>query len=111
MSNEDLEKLKKEKIKKLKENQAEGGNLKGAQDQQEQMKKQLKAVASKIMTPEARSRLGNIRAAKPDLASQIELQLVQLYRAGQIRDKITDDQLKEMLKSLKSKKERDIKMR
>ncbi|MFB6350352.1 MAG: DNA-binding protein [Bradymonadaceae bacterium] len=45
-----------------------------------------------------------------ELASQIEMQLVQLYKAGQIKDKIDDDQLKELLKKLQeSGKEREIK--
>lgn len=108
MSEDDLEELKKKKLKQLQEQSQESGNM---ENQEEEMKKQLKAMASKILTEEARSRLGNVRVAKPDLASQIELQLVQLYRAGQIQDKITDDQLKQMLKALQSNKDYDIKFR
>lgn len=111
MSEKDLEELKKKKLEELKESQA-GKEAAGMKDQQEQVRKQIKALASKILTREARSRLGNIRAANPDLSSQIELQLVQLHRSGQIRNKITDDQLKDLLESLRSsKKERKIKHR
>ncbi|MDY6789247.1 MAG: DNA-binding protein [Candidatus Nanohaloarchaea archaeon] len=92
---------KMEKARKKKEMQ---------EQQQEQVRKQLKKIASKILTKKARSRLGNLRAAKPELASQIEMQLVQLYKAGQIQDEINDDQLKRLLKKLQqSGEERNIK--
>lgn len=101
MSNKDLEKLKKEKLKQM-----QGGNSANMQKQQEeQARKRLKKIASQILTDEARSRLGNIRVAKPELASQIEMQLVQLYRSGSIRDKITDDQLKDLLKTVQDSKD------
>lgn len=110
MDDDKIEELKKKRKDQL-QGQQSAGDLQNAQEQQkEQMRQQLKQIASQILTKEARSRLGNIRAAKPDLASQIEMQLVQLYRAGQIRDKITDDHLKELLKGIKdSEEEPDIK--
>ncbi|MCJ7450450.1 MAG: DNA-binding protein [Candidatus Nanohaloarchaeota archaeon QJJ-9] len=101
---DDLEELKKKKMEQM---QGEKGSSKA---QEENYRKQLKQIASQILTKEARSRLGNIRAAKPDLASSIEMQLVQLHKAGQIRDKITDEQLKDLLKKLQEgKKDIDIK--
>lgn len=101
MDEDELEKLKKEKLQEMEQD--------GGDQQEEQIRQQLKQIASQILTEDARSRLGNIRVAKPDLASSIEFQLVQLHRAGQIRDKITDDQLKELLKKIQeSDDERDI---
>lgn len=106
MDEDKLDKLKKEKMKQL---QGQGASDMDPQDmqaqQEEQMREQLKQIASQILTDEARSRLGNIRAAKPDMASQIELQLVQLYKMGQIQDKITDDQLKDLLQRLQESDE------
>lgn len=104
MADKDLEELKKEKMQKIR--QAQQGSSQGGGDVREQLKK----IASQILTREARSRLGNIRAAKPELASRIEMQLVQLYKMGQIKDKITDEQLKELLKRLRDSGEsRNIK--
>jgi programmed cell death protein 5 len=40
---------------------------------------------------------------------QIELQLIQLAQAGRVQSKITDDQLKELLRKLAGQK-RDIKI-
>ncbi|MDY6777094.1 MAG: DNA-binding protein [Candidatus Nanohaloarchaea archaeon] len=99
---DDLEELKK---KKMQEMQQGSGSEQLQEQQKEQARKKLKKIASQILTKEARSRLGNIRAAKPDLASQIEMQLVQLYRMGQINDKITDEQLKELLKKIQESDE------
>ncbi len=98
MDEEELKKLKEKKKESLSGDEAAGQ----LEEQQEQMRQQLKQIAKQILTDEARSR--------PELASQIELQLVQLHRAGQIKDKITDEQLKELLKKLQEEgDEQDIK--
>lgn len=111
MDDDTLDELREKRKEQLQGQDQSVEDLQNMQEQQEeQMREQLKQIASQILTKEARSRLGNIRAAKPDLAAQIELQLVQLYRMGQIKDKITDEQLKELLKRIKdSGRERDIK--
>jgi programmed cell death protein 5 len=57
-----------------------------------------------ILTKDARERLSRVRLVKPDLALQLELYLVQLYQAGKLRTKLTDEQLKAILESLKSDK-------
>ena len=98
MSNDELEKLKRERLRKMQQ----GSNQQ--QIQEEQARQQLKKIASQILTKEAKSRLANIRIAKPDMASTIELRLVQLYRMGSINEKITDEQLKNMLKKLQENK-------
>lgn len=104
MADDELDELRKKKMEQMQ------GQADAQQQQEDQMRKQLKQIASQILTPEAQSRLGNIRTAKPDLASQIEMQLVQMYRAGQIQDKITDEELKRLLKAVNdAEDETDIK--
>ncbi|MDY6769874.1 MAG: DNA-binding protein [Candidatus Nanohaloarchaea archaeon] len=104
MDEDELEKLKEQKLDDLEGEQVD------AEDREEKIRKQLKQVASQILTEDARSRLGNIRAAKPDLASAIEYQLVQLHKAGQINGKLDDDQLKRLLKRIQAEQdEQDIK--
>lgn len=61
-------------------------------------------ILQKILSKKARERLGRIRLVKPELASQLELYLVQLYQAGKIKDEISDEQLKFILETLTSKK-------
>jgi len=90
----------------------------GAQEQelvQQQLRKaeieaQIRIIIKKILTPKARERLANIRIARPDFARQIEILLIQLYQTGRLPKQITDEQLKEMLEKLRSKK-REIKIR
>lgn len=102
-----------DELKKRKKEQLSQGDVEGQMEQQrEQVRQQLKQIASQILTKEARSRLANIRAAKPDFAAQVEMQLVQLYRAGQIKDTITDEQLKTLLTKIqegRDEQETDIK--
>ena len=71
---------------------------------------QKRAAIMQILTPEARSRLANIRAAKPEFAEALELQLIQLAQSGRLGSKITDGQLKEILSQLQTRK-REIKIR
>lgn len=84
------------------------------QQRQEELRQQYetqKRIAmQQILTPEARSRLANIRAAKPEYAEQIELQLIQLAQAGKLSSQITDAQLREILKRVQERK-REIKIR
>jgi len=68
----------------------------------EQLKK---VIMNKILTKKAIERLGRVRLVKPDLAMQLEIYLVQLYQAGQLKTVIDDKKLKEMLNSIVQKKD------
>jgi len=60
----------------------------------------LKKIISQIMEPKARERLANLKMVKPEMALQLELYLVQLYQAGHLKQKITDEQLVSILHRL-----------
>ena len=75
-----------------------------------QFEVQKRAAILQILTPEARGRLANIRAVKPEFAEQLEIQLIQLAQSGRLGSKITDSQLKEILDKLQARK-REIKIR
>ena len=72
------------------------------EEQADQLKKTL---VKKILSKEALERLGRIRLAKPELAEQIELYILQIYQAGKIKEEISDEQLKAILEVLTNKKE------
>lgn len=104
---EELEEIRKRREQELR------AQLQEQQRQAEQRQKyeiQKRAAIMQILTPEARSRLSNIRAVKPEFAEQLELQLIQLAQAGRLGAKITDSQLKEILNRLQTRK-REIKIR
>jgi len=110
MTEEDeLEELKKKKMQELKEKKQSGESQEEAQ---RQMEAQKKAMLRKVMTSDARERLARVKMARPELAEQIESQIIALAQRGATNDKIDDDTLKELLKKLSGqKKEINIKRR
>ena len=79
------------------------------QEAQAQFEAQKKQILGQIMTPEARQRLANLKLTKPDLVNNIELQLIQSAQAGSLRGKVTDDQIKVLLRQIAGQK-REIKI-
>jgi len=76
---------------------------------QQQIEMQKQAILRRILTPEARRRLNNLKMVKPEFTNQIEIQLIQLVQAGKVQTPITDKQLKEILIRLQAQR-RDIKI-
>ncbi len=73
---------------------------------------QKQALMRKILTPEARQRLQNVKLVRPDFAAQIELQLLQLAQSGRVPLPITDELLKKLLEQIQSQQtKRDISIR
>lgn len=110
---DEFEELRKKKMQELQGYNAMQQNQQfqeqlALQQQAEQLKAQLKIIMSQILTPEARGRISNIRAAKPDFAMQIELYLAQLYQAGRIRTPLTDKELAGILSQFAQKRETKI---
>jgi programmed cell death protein 5 len=96
--------------RKMMELQAQAQEQQRQVEARRQFEVQKRAIVQKILTPEARSRLSNIRAVKPEFAEQVEIQLIQLAQAGKIASQITDAQLKTILDRVVSRK-RDVKIR
>jgi programmed cell death protein 5 len=55
------------------------------------------SILSQILSPEAADRLGRIRLVKASRATDVENRLIMLARSGQLRQKVTEEQLKELL--------------
>ena len=75
------------------------------QEAQRQFEEQKKALIAQILTTEARSRLANLKLTKPELVNQ----LIQSAQAGSLRGKVTDEQLKVLLRQIAGQK-REIKI-
>jgi len=79
-------------------------NLTPEQMQQlEEFEKLKKIVMRKLLTKDAIERLGRIRLVKPELATELEVYLIQLYQSGQIKNVIDDTQLRKILDSITQK--------
>jgi len=109
MSDEELDAIRKRKMAELQDQalreQAQEQAVAEAQAQKD-------AILRKILTPEARARLTNIKMVKAQFAEQIEMQLIQLASSGRLRGQVTDEQLKELLVQLQGKeRERKVTFR
>ncbi len=107
MSEEDKE-LEEIKRRKMMELMSQGG------EEEEELRKQQEEMARQnilrqILEPEARERLARLKLARPDLAQVVENQLILLAQSGRIYKKISDAELKEILRRLTSQK-REIKI-
>lgn len=58
------------------------------------------SILSQILEPQAADRLGRIRMVKESRATDVENRLIMMARSGQLRAKVTEEQLKELLGSL-----------
>ena len=98
-------------IKKRMQNQLQEQLLQNASQQQQiaEAEKALKIIASRILEPRAFERLMNLKTVKPELALRLETYLAQLYQAGQIHTKITEQDFIVLLKKFSEKKEINIK--
>ena len=106
-SDEELEALRRRRLAELQRSSVEDQRRSQAQ---QQVERQKQAVIRRILTPEARQRLTNIRMVKPEFADELEMQLIQLAQSGRLRGQVTDEQLKKTLVQLEGQK-REIKIR
>ncbi|KAF2741533.1 hypothetical protein EJ04DRAFT_5980 [Polyplosphaeria fusca] len=68
---------------------------------------QRSSILGQILTPEAADRLGRIRLVKESRATDIENRLISLARSGQLRAKVTEEQLKELLGAVAEQQEKE----
>ena len=78
----------------------EGGSTGGEDDQRKQQEEQRASILNQILEPDAADRLGRIRMVKESRATEVENRLIMLARSGQLRAKVNEDQLKQLLASL-----------
>jgi len=104
---EEIEALRQKRMMELQRNLSKEEQR---HQRQQQVEMQKQTLLRRILSPEARQRLTNLKMVKPEFAEQIELQLIQLAQAGRLSIPVTDDQLKEILARLQSQR-RDIKIR
>ena len=107
MSEEEMEQLRRRRLLELRRRIAE--EQQQAQVQQ-QIEVQKQTLLRRILTPDARRRLTNLKMVKQEFAQQLELQLIQLAQLGKIDIPVTDEQLKDILVRIQSGR-REFKIR
>ena len=103
---EELEALRRRRLEQLQMSQEQ---KLVEEEQAAQVEAQRQAVLRKILTPEARERMGRVSLAYPDIARGVENQLIALVQAGRIQSVIDDASLREILRKVMPKK-REIKI-
>lgn len=105
MNEEDM--LKRRLLERKMQEQASGEMQQ--QMQQQQMEEALKAIMIHVLDEKARERLNNLKFVKPQVAMQLQMYLAQLYQSGQLRSKITEEQIIAIMQKISQKKETSIK--
>jgi programmed cell death protein 5 len=112
-SDQELAELRRWRVQQLHEMQAaQNPNASAAayaQQQQEQDRREAERAEAlrRILTPEARERLGRIRLAKPEVAQAVEQQVLSLAASGRLQRAIDDATLRAILERIMPER-RDI---
>lgn len=94
----DYEELKRRKTEALEKRQME-----------EESEARISSMLRGVLTEEARARLGNVRLVNKELYLKAVQAVIYLQRAGQLQEKVGEEELKELLERLRSKREITIK--
>jgi programmed cell death protein 5 len=102
MSDDELDQIRKRKLLSM-QNRRMSDEQRQAQAEQ-QMEQQKQALLAKILAPEARQRLNNLKMVKAEFAENIEMQLIEMAQTGKLPIPLSDAQLKQILVQLQSRK-------
>jgi len=107
----ELEEIKRRRLEQMQQQQA-GTQYQAQQQQaqQQQVDEAKQTILRKILTPDARERLTSLKLARPQLAEQVEMQLISLAQSGRLQTTIDDAKLKVLLQQIQPKK-REMKIK
>ncbi|KAJ5306551.1 hypothetical protein PENANT_c031G07821 [Penicillium antarcticum] len=103
MADAELEEIRRARLAQLQQQQGARGGPAGqdggdqAQQRQQAEAERRASIMTQILDPAAADRLGRIRLVKESRATDIENRLIMLAQSGQLRQKVTEEQLKELL--------------
>ena len=100
----ELTEIRRRRLQQLQQMQvSESANAQAYAAQEAEMQRresERSEVLRRILTPEARERLGRIRLAKPDVASTVEQQLIALAASGRLQRQVDDATLRALLERI-----------
>jgi len=101
----ELEEIKRRRLEQMQQQQA-GAQYQAQQQQaqQQQVDEAKQTILRKVLTPDARERLTSLKLARPQLAEQVEMQLISLAQSGRLQTMIDDAKLKVLLQQIQPKK-------
>ncbi|KAH6607297.1 hypothetical protein Trco_003610 [Trichoderma cornu-damae] len=105
--------IRKARLEQLKAQGGGGGSAGGGASGQDGERQRRQADEARqqmlvqILHPEAAERLGRIRLVKEQRATDVENRLIALAQTGQLRQKVTEAQLKDLLAAVADKQEHE----
>ncbi len=103
-SDAELEELRKRRIREIQEMQASAmanpAAVSAQQAEQDRREAERQEILRRVLTPEARERLGRIRLAKPEVAQAVEQQVLSLAVSGRLQRAIDDTTLRALLERI-----------
>ncbi len=111
-SDPELAELRRRRTQQLQEAQAGGvvdPYAAARQAEVDRRESERAEILRRILTPEARERLGRIRLAKPDVAQAVEQQVISLAASGRLQRQIDDPTLRALLERIMPER-REIKI-
>lgn len=109
---DDLERLREERLQELQDQQQQQqqpGQEELREAQREAAENQKRALLQQYLSDGARKRLNSVKMSRPDFGEQVEQQLLRLIQSGRIEPKISEEQMKKLLRELQpEQKEFDI---
>ena len=101
MEDPELEALRQKRMAELQNSQQQAvAQQQAAEQRRQQMEVQKQMILRQILTPDARDRLSNIRAANPEICNAVEMQLIQLAQSGRLQGVVNDDMLRNFLRQV-----------
>ncbi len=98
MENDDeLENIRRRKLEEMQREAMQKQMSDEQQRQQEIERARRQQILRQILDPSARDRLNNVRLVRPDLAENVENQLIQLASMGRINKVITEKDIIDIL--------------
>jgi programmed cell death protein 5 len=104
MGDDEIAELRRKRMAQMQQQALDQQMMQEEMERQKQADAQMQVILMQILEPEARERLNTIKLTRPDFARSVEQQLVMLAQSGRLKHKITDEQLKALLRQLQPAK-------
>jgi len=100
MGDDELSELRKRRMAQMQQQAGDQQAMQEELERQQKQKSQIQMLLMQVLEPDARERLNTIKLTKPEFAASVEQQLISLSQSGRLKNKITDAQLKELLRQI-----------
>ena len=100
MVDDELSELRRRRLQQLERQAMEEQAVEQQMERHQHLEAQVQMVLKQVLEPEARERLNTIKLTRPEFAKAVEQQLVMLAQGGRLRQKLSDLQLRDLLRQL-----------